>query len=61
MGLIDAAEGMDKERLQLEASHKFWKLIAKQRSQRTMSRAELERRIKTRSERTGGFGKGNVY
>jgi chromosome condensin MukBEF MukE localization factor len=54
-------EAMDKEQLQLGSSDKFWKLIAKRRSQRTISRAELERKIKARSQRTGRFGKGNVH
>jgi hypothetical protein len=46
-------EAMDKEQLQLGSSDKFWKLIAKRRSQRTTTRAELEQRIdRTKSKKT---------
>jgi antitoxin (DNA-binding transcriptional repressor) of toxin-antitoxin stability system len=42
VALIVGVEGMDEEQLQLGASDKFWKLIAERRTQKAMSRAELE-------------------
>lgn len=36
---------MDKEQLQLGSSDKFWKLVEKWRKEKTISRAELERRL----------------
>ncbi len=35
---------MDREQLELGSSDKFWKLIAKRRGQKTMSRAKLEQK-----------------
>jgi antitoxin (DNA-binding transcriptional repressor) of toxin-antitoxin stability system len=45
VALIVGVEGLDEEQLQLGASDKFWKLISERRSQRTISRAELEQRV----------------
>jgi len=36
---------MDEEQLRLGSSDKFWSLIAKRRTQKTISRAQLEKRI----------------
>ncbi len=44
--LMVGVEGMDKEQLELGASDKFWKLITERRAQKTISRADLERKIK---------------
>lgn len=44
--LMVGVEGMDKEQLELGTSDKFWKLITKRRAQKTISRADLERKIK---------------
>ncbi len=51
VALIVGVEGLDEEQLQLGASDKFWKLMTERRTQKTMSRAELEQKInaKTRS------------
>lgn len=49
VALIIGVEGMDEEQLQLGSSDKFWKLITKRRAQKTISRAELERRIDRKS------------
>ncbi len=37
--------GLDEEQQQLGSSDEFWKLIAERRSEKTLSRAELEERI----------------
>jgi antitoxin (DNA-binding transcriptional repressor) of toxin-antitoxin stability system len=38
--------GLDEEQQQLGSSQKFWDLVAERRGQPTVSRAELERRLK---------------
>ncbi len=38
-------EGMDPEQLELGSSAKFWKLIAKRRAQKTLSRTKLEKNL----------------
>ncbi len=48
VALIVGVKGMDEEQLQLGASDKFWKLIAERRTQKTMSRTELEQQINNR-------------
>jgi antitoxin (DNA-binding transcriptional repressor) of toxin-antitoxin stability system len=45
VALIIGVEGMDKEQLELGSSDKFWRLIAERRTQKTLSRAELEQYI----------------
>jgi len=49
VALIVGVEGMDKEQLQLGSSDKFWKLIEKRRKDKTVSRAELEQRLKNKN------------
>jgi antitoxin (DNA-binding transcriptional repressor) of toxin-antitoxin stability system len=51
VALIVGVEGMDEEQLQLGSSDKFWTLIEERRKQRTVSRAELEQKIKGTSGR----------
>jgi antitoxin (DNA-binding transcriptional repressor) of toxin-antitoxin stability system len=51
VALIVGVEGMDKEQLQLGSSDKFWKLIEKRRRDKTVSRAELEQRLKKNGNR----------
>jgi hypothetical protein len=46
VALVVGVEGLDEEQLQLGSSDRFWTLIEARRKQKTMSRAELERRIK---------------
>ncbi|PYS56220.1 MAG: hypothetical protein DMF76_25330 [Acidobacteria bacterium] len=46
VALMVGVEGMDEEQLELGASNKFWKLIIERRAQKTISRADLERKIK---------------
>jgi antitoxin (DNA-binding transcriptional repressor) of toxin-antitoxin stability system len=46
VALVIGIEGLDEEQLQLGSSEKFWTLIEGRRKQKTISRAELERRIK---------------
>lgn len=43
--VVLGVEGMDKEQVELGLSDRFWKLIAERRKERTISRAELEKRI----------------
>ena len=40
---------IDVEQLELESSDKFWKLIQERRTQKSISRAELERRLDNRA------------
>ena len=51
VALIVGVEGMDEEQLQLGSSAKFWELIAERRVQKTLTRAQLEHRIKSASRR----------
>jgi len=46
VALIVGVEGMDEEQLQLGSSDRFWKLISERRKQKTLSRAQLEERLK---------------
>jgi hypothetical protein len=39
-------EGLDREQLALGSDDRFWKLITQRRKQKTISRAELERRLR---------------
>ena len=48
VALIVGIEGMDPEQLELGASDKFWKLIARRRKQRSISRAKLEKKLNGR-------------
>jgi len=45
VALIVGVEGMDKEQLELGSSDKFWRLVTERRTQKTLGRAELERKI----------------
>lgn len=47
VAIIFSTIDWDEEQLQLAQSDSFWQLIAKRRSQKTISRAELERRLAT--------------
>ena len=46
IALVVGVEGMDLEQVQLGQSGKFWKLVRKWQGQKTMTRAELDRRLK---------------
>lgn len=54
VALIVGVEGLDREQLELGSSDRFWRLIEQRRNQKTISRAELERRIRrsSRSKRS---------
>jgi len=41
-------KGLDREQIELGSSDKFWKLISKRRKEKALSRADLERKIKSR-------------
>ena len=45
VALLVGVEGMDPEQLELGSSDTFWKLIAKRRRQKTVSRAKLEQKV----------------
>lgn len=45
VAIMVGVEGMDQEQIELGGSDRFWKLIARRRKQKTMSRADLERRL----------------
>ena len=45
VALMVGVEGLDPEQLQLGSSDKFWKLIAKRRAQKTLTRSRLERKL----------------
>lgn len=45
VALIIGLEDMDSEQLELSKDSNFWKLIALRRQEKTISRAELERRL----------------
>jgi prevent-host-death family protein len=45
VALLIGVEGMDREQIELGRSDKFWTLIRRRRGQRTLSRAQLEKRI----------------
>ncbi len=53
VALIVGVEGLDEEQIELGTSDRFCKLIATRRSQRAMSRAELEQRVNRRKSRNG--------
>ena len=56
VALIVGVEGLDEEQLQLGSSDTFWALIEARRKQQTISRAELEQRIRD----TSGSGKTTI-
>jgi len=45
VALVVGVEGMDKEQVQLSSSDRFWTLITERRTQKTISRSELEKRV----------------
>jgi len=49
VALIIGLEDLDEDDLRLAGSHKFWSLIAQRRSGKTISRAELEKRLEKSS------------
>jgi len=53
VALIVGLEGIDAEQLQLGSSDAFWKLIEERRTHKTMSRAQLEQKIKNKQLGTG--------
>ena len=49
VALVVGVEGMDPEQLELGSSDKFWKLIANRRKQKRITRAQLEKRLNSRT------------
>ena len=52
VALLVGVEGMDPEQLELGSSDRFWKLIARRRKQKTISRALLEERLDNGKRKT---------
>lgn len=50
VALVVGVEGLDEEQIEFGSDPEFWKLIESRRAQKTISRAELERRLQ-QSER----------
>ena len=50
VAMVVPLKGMDLEQVELGLSAKFWKLIRSRRAQKTMSRAELERRLEEKDK-----------
>ncbi len=46
VALIVGVEGLDREQLELGSSDPFWRLIEERRKEKTVTRGELERRLK---------------
>ncbi len=46
--VLVGVEGQDWETVVLETNAKFWRLIAKRRKQRTVSMAEMRKRLRTK-------------
>ena len=46
VALIVSVKGLDREQIDLGTSEKFWNLMKRRRKQPTISREELERRLK---------------
>lgn len=44
--LLNGVEGYDMEQVMLASNPKFWELIEERRGQTTLSRAELEKKLK---------------
>jgi len=45
VAMIVGVGGLDEEHVQLSGSDKFWELITERRQQKSLSRAEVERRL----------------
>ena len=45
IGLLVSVKGLDLEQIELGRSDKFWKLVRQGRSQPTLSRSELDKRL----------------
>lgn len=46
VALIVGIEGMDAEQVELGSNDEFWKMISERRKQKTISRSELERKVR---------------
>ena len=60
VALVVGVAGLDAEQLELGSSPDFWKLIAKRRRQRTITRTELEGRIRRTAEAKPGAAEQGV-
>jgi prevent-host-death family protein len=48
VAMLVGVEGLDLEQIELGRSDKFWKLVRQWRGQKTLSRAELDKRLRGR-------------
>ena len=46
VAMLVGVEGLDLEQIELGRSDKFWKLVRQWRSQKTLTRAELDKRLR---------------
>jgi antitoxin (DNA-binding transcriptional repressor) of toxin-antitoxin stability system len=46
IALVIGVEGLDREQIELGASDRFWKLVRKRRKEKTITREELEKRLR---------------
>jgi hypothetical protein len=53
VALIVGGEGLGREQIELGSSDHFWRLIERRRTEKTISRAELDRRMKRRLRTRG--------
>jgi hypothetical protein len=51
VALIVGVEGLDREQLELGSSDRFWRLIEERRKQKTITRADLEKRLRGSTRR----------
>jgi hypothetical protein len=51
VALVVGVEGLDAEQLELGSNPAFWELIARRRGQRTITRAQLEEKIRQSGKR----------
>jgi antitoxin (DNA-binding transcriptional repressor) of toxin-antitoxin stability system len=56
VALIVGIEGLDQEQLELGVSERFWSLVTERRSDGTLSREELEERLRGREEKDSRSG-----
>jgi PHD/YefM family antitoxin component YafN of YafNO toxin-antitoxin module len=50
VALVIGVEGLDEEQLQLASSDRFWALMSQRRNEKTMSRADLEQKIRSEEQ-----------
>ena len=54
IAVLIGVAGLDREQIALGSSPEFWKLITERRAEPTISRAELDARLKPKKRRSAG-------